>query len=119
VRLRFPLSGLMAAILLVGVIFAAAILAGPRYLEELAALAFSVVVLASLCTAILGVVLLRWQRQVFWIGYAVFGWALFLLCFFIQPARSYSFIFVGTPPFGYIGGLIARGFAARGDEPAP
>jgi hypothetical protein len=111
-RFRFSISVMMAVVFLAGIVFAESAYGGSSNLNFIIILTPSVPVLGLLCTAILGASLKRDEKRGFWLGFAVFGWAFFVvgwLGLFRLPVLAV----LGRVPFGYIGGVIGRSFAAE------
>lgn len=113
--LRVRISTLMAFILLCGMIAAMA-----RFFDEEVAVVFGglLLVLGVLGSGILGVVYRRGEKRAFWVGFTVFGWSLVLpLMVLLQQDMEFLLFAPAVPPFAWIGGAIARGFARGSDNP--
>jgi hypothetical protein len=86
-------------------------------------IASTMLIVGMLCTAILGAVFRRGPDRAFWLGFAVFGWVFFALALVFTLAQHRLFAIVGSLPFAYIGGSVARRFAAaeggRLESPGP
>jgi hypothetical protein len=109
--LRFRISTLMAIVLMAGAVFATGSLSGD--LEIPLFVGGGLVVLGTLGAATLGLIYRHGERRAFWVGFSLFGWLLTLICLVIALAET-EILFL-TPmalPFGWIGGVIARAFAA-------
>src|SRR5947209_3396306 len=75
-RFRVSLSGSMLVVMFLAVALAA--LAYPRMLWGSI---FIALLMATLCLSLVGTAFRRGDKRVFWAGYAVFGWANFLVIF--------------------------------------
>jgi hypothetical protein len=113
-NLRFSIRGMLAVVLLAGIVLAG-VRDHPDPFSAALGSAFALTVFGVLCTSILGVLFKQGRQRAFWTGFAVFGWAFSVLGLAIQ-IRPPAFI-LAILPFAYLGGLIARGFAARDDGP--
>jgi hypothetical protein len=75
-------------------------------------IATTMLIVGMLCTSILGAFFRRGPDRAFWLGFAVFGWAYFVVALVFSLRL---FPIVGSLPFAYIGGSIAKAFAAAED----
>lgn len=73
---RFSIKGLMVVVILVAIGIAALRSASELWASFVLTLTFGL-----LATAGLGALFSRGERQVFWIGFAAFGWGYVLVCF--------------------------------------
>jgi hypothetical protein len=113
---RFSIRGFMAVVLLAGIILAT-VKDYPDPFTTALGFVFALMVFGVLCTSILGILFRQGHRRAFWTGFAVFGWALLIFGFAIL-VRSFPLpVLWATLPFAYLGGLIARGFATKDDQP--
>jgi len=115
-RLRFRLSTLMAVVLLAATVFSTGHLTGNIEVPLIAA--GGLIILGILGAAILGAIYRRGERRVFWVGFTMFGWSLALICLLLASGESeFLFLMPTALPFGWIGGVIARRFAADPYDP--
>jgi hypothetical protein len=116
IRLRFRLSTLMAVVLLAATVFSIGHLTGDIEVPLIAA--GGLMILGVLGTATLGAIYRRGERRAFWVGFALFGWPLALVSMLLGLGESEFLFLVPTAlPFGWIGGVIARKFAANPRDP--
>ncbi len=121
-RFRITISMIMCVVVLAAVAFAASS-NGPGPELFIAGLILgNLGVLGSLQAAILGILYRRGPARAFWIGYALFGWPVFLWVLVLYhydgpPDGIVLYLLAGVVPFGWLGGTIAKQFALPYDEP--
>lgn len=115
-RFRFRISTLIAIVLCVGPTLALARESGDAWIVALFFIC-GMLIHGVVATSIVGSIFARGVRRAYWAGFAVFSgsWLLLLWCFFLLVGADFEpeilLLGLSVPPFGFVGGQIARGIA--------